>query len=139
MIKDKLYIDLTKHEQFEDFASQLQSNLISIKVIGNNSNNAENLSHSNHIEMKVKAPVFKSKIRAPSSWTEEEVREWFNNKKIKDSIVQNLSPCDGSLLEQLYITLTEVPEFFHSILRSDSNASLKDIVIFTSALKTLFK
>jgi hypothetical protein len=42
-------------------------------------------------------------------------------------------------LEQLYRTLKEVPEFFHSILRADTKASLRDIVFFTTELKQLFK
>ena len=80
-----------------------------------------------------------SKIKIVSDWNEQEANLWFKNKKITNSILENLSPCDGKLLKQLHITLNEVPEFFHSILRADSKASLKDIVIFTGELRELFK
>ena len=75
----------------------------------------------------------------PRTWSEEEVGIWFKNTKINVSITESLSPCDGRLLEQLYGTLIRVPEFFHSILHSDSNACLKDIVYFTAALAELFE
>ena len=77
--------------------------------------------------------------KAICDWSKQEVDLWFKNKKITSSIVENLSPCDGNLLDQLHLTLNQVPEFFHSILRSDSKASLKDIVIFTGELRALFK
>ena len=141
MIEDKLYIDLNKHEKFEGFTSQLHDFIKSIRTadhISITDKHKVSLTHS------LPVPVIKSKVpsterKAVSNWSEEQVKEWFNNTKISNLIAENLAPCDGVLLEQLYATMTEVPEFFHSILRSDSKASLKDIVVFTSALKALFK
>ncbi len=68
-------------------------------------------------------------------WSQEQVVNYFKSKNVNDSIIENLMPCDGQLLEQLHQTL----KFFHSILRADSKASLRDIVFFTSVLKQLFK
>jgi hypothetical protein len=71
-------------------------------------------------------------------WTEAEVDKWLNDQNIKASIIENISPCDGKLLDQLHQMSKEVPEFFFSCLRADSKASLKDVAYFTSELKSLF-
>ncbi len=79
------------------------------------------------------------KVKKVCNWTAQEANLWFKKKKITNLIFENLSPCDGKLLEQLHVTLNQVPEFFHSILRADSKASLKEIVTFTGELRDLFK
>lgn len=79
-----------------------------------------------------------NKIKA-IGWTQEQALAWFKSKCIKDSIMEALMPIDGILLDQLNRTLKEVPEFFHSILHKDSNASLRDIVVFTNELRSIFE
>ena len=74
-----------------------------------------------------------------SNWSQDQVLKHFKSKKVNDKIMKYLLPCDGRLLEQLYITLKEVTEFFHSILRSDSRASLNGIVLFTAEFSQPFK
>ena len=90
-------------------------------------------------QTEINLPPFTNNVKFNLDWNEEDVNNWFKRRRINESIVECLTPCHGSLLKQLYITLIEIPEFFHSILRSDSKASLKDIVYFASELKLLFK
>lgn len=84
-------------------------------------------------------PELSYKIKFNMDWSEDNVNNWFKKRKISESIIEYLSPCNGNLLEQLYITLIEIPEFFHSMLRADSRASLKEIVYFASELRQLFQ
>ena len=73
------------------------------------------------------------------NWTEVEVNLWFKNRNISFYITDNLSPCDGKILEQLYQMSKEVPEFFYSTLRADAKANIRDIAYFTSELRNIFK
>ena len=113
IIKDKKYIEFSKYKQFGQFATELNEH---VKSISGQLSSTQTLN--------------------PSSWSEEEVNNWFKNKKIKDLIIKRLVPCDGGLLEQLYQMLVTAPEFFHSILSSDS--SLKETLFFSAELKKLF-
>ena len=87
----------------------------------------------------IASPLVENKLRFNFEWNEEHVYNWLKSRNINDSIIACFTPCSASLLEQLYITLIEIPEFFHTILRADSKASLKDIVYFASELRLLFK
>ncbi len=87
----------------------------------------------------ISTPIVENKLRFNFDWSEQNVYDWFKSRNINDSIIACFTPCSASLLEQLYITLIEIPEFFHTILRADSKASLKDIVYFASELRQLFK
>ena len=133
ILGSKIYIDYTKYS-FEECSSRLQKELKNydpVNVLTTVSNNSSAVKKD--IE-NISAPT---KI-ITSSWTQDQVVDYFKSKKVNDLIIENLMPCDGRLLDQLYRTLKEVPEFFHSILRADSKASLRDIVFFTTELRQLF-
>ena len=87
---------------------------------------------------KPKKELSKTEKSSVYYWTEIEVNKWLNDQNIKPTIIENISPCDGKLLDQLFQISKEVPEFFFSSLRADSKASLKDVAYFTSELKSLF-
>ena len=71
-------------------------------------------------------------------WNDDDVNNWLLNKNITLSIKENILPCDGRLLEQLYKMSIEVPEFFYTSLRTDTKANLKDIATFATELRLLF-
>jgi hypothetical protein len=73
-----------------------------------------------------------------SSWSEEDVCNWFRNKKIKVSIREYLTPCDGKVLEELFKISKESRDFFLTKLDLDSNVNLKDIAFFRVELRSLF-
>ena len=135
MLGAKIYIDYTKYD-FDECSARLQKELKNIQGEDNDVSIVPAIKNEVAIEKTV-INVAPKKFMT-TNWTQEQVVEWFKSKKVNDLIIENLLPCDGQLLEQLYHTLKEVPEFFHSILRADSKASLRDIVFFTTELRYLF-
>jgi hypothetical protein len=132
----KIYIDFTKYG-FDECMTRLEKELKMFdqgdtKIIQQNDcieqDTAEKIPSSELIVKK----------KSVYLWTIEDTENWFNNKKIHSSIKENMSPCDGRLLEQLYKMSHEVPEFFYSTLRLDTKANLKDIACFTVELRLLF-
>ena len=90
------------------------------------------------------ALVAKQKITNQKSsivlkWNESDVEEWIRMKKIDISILDDLRPCDGRILNQLYKILTTAPEFFYCALTAKNKISLRDVAVFTSELESLFK
>ncbi len=71
-------------------------------------------------------------------WTESQVSEWLKEKKIHKKIVDNITPCNGKLLSQLYSIKSEAPEFFYHSVASNKTLSTIDIVLFVSELTNLF-
>jgi hypothetical protein len=166
MLGAKIYIDFTKYE-FEECISRLKKELFSIIEIKNELKNEKKTpaqtveveTNETKTEVKVSGKQFVDKVFGKNDikkiipeteiskpivshpahlWTEAEINFWLIDKNISPAIILNVSPCDGKLLEQLFRMSKEVPEFFFSSLRADTNASLKDIAYFTSELKILF-
>lgn len=151
MLGAKIYIDFTKYD-FEECTSRLRKELSNIR--NENDKREKKIEEVHQISNKIEEDIVivedtiidtkifinsvKEKNENAYYWTEAEVGNWLNEKKIKTSIIENIAPCDGKLLQQLYQISKEVPEFFYSSLRADSKASLKDVAFFTSELKSLF-
>ncbi len=75
------------------------------------------------------------------NWTDDQVEEWFEKMNIDHKIVENLTPCNGQVMYQLYNMLHFNPEFFYGSLKPITGNSLKDlknIAIFCLELKALF-
>ncbi len=140
MLGQKIYIDYTKYENDECNNRLLKE----IKSILN-----ENIRHKQDL----KAEYFNNKslnnetnvsglstdeLKLTLLWSENEVMIWMNAKQINSSIKENILPCNGRVLHQLYKMSADIPEFFYTILRSDTNSNLKDMAHFTSELKLLF-
>ncbi|RNA36713.1 hypothetical protein BpHYR1_013375 [Brachionus plicatilis] len=73
-------------------------------------------------------------------WNEKEVEKWIHEKNFNRHIMDNLRPCNGKILYQMFTMLETVPEFFYSTIRSDSNnqVTLRDLAEFSFELKQLF-
>lgn len=73
------------------------------------------------------------------NWTEQDVKRWANEKNLSPEVTKNILPCDGHVLQQYYLMLNNVPEFFFSSLNSNGNkVSLRDSGHFVSELRKLF-
>lgn len=76
------------------------------------------------------------------NWTETQVQKWFIEKKIDQTIIKNISPCDGRVLYELFIIKNETPEFFYKSIgfanNSFKNTNLRDIAHFSYELKKIF-
>lgn len=76
------------------------------------------------------------------NWTETQVQKWFIEKKIDQSIIKNISPCDGRVLYELFMIKNETPEFFYKSIgyvnNSFKNSNLRDIAHFSYELKKIF-
>ncbi len=74
-------------------------------------------------------------------WSESDVNKWLESKNFQPNIIENIRPCDGKIIYQLYSILKNAPEFFYTAIRSDSNNKvvLRDIALFTYELNALFE
>ena len=73
-------------------------------------------------------------------WKEEDVDSWLTEKKFSRALIENIKPCNGKILYQLYLMCKTAPEFFYCTLRTDSNnkINLKDLAFFSYELNNLF-
>jgi hypothetical protein len=115
----------SKHEDIEEKKHEVHHN---------KQHNISNDKTDSIIETVLKSIGVKASV---SDWTETDVDNWFLEKKILYSIKQNISPCDGNVLGQLYKMSVDVPEFFYSCLRNDTKANLKDLAFFANQLRLL--
>ena len=74
-----------------------------------------------------------------SNWSELQVIEWAKNLNINNSIIEDLKPCNGKILNQLFKILITAPEFFYCALTAKNRINLRDVAVFTSELEILFK
>ena len=73
-------------------------------------------------------------------WSEGDVEKWLESKSINTSIVENLKPCDGKILFQMYRILQSAPEFFYCAMKAEADyCALKDLALFVYELTALFK
>ena len=90
-------------------------------------------SKSNENEQK---PISKKGV---NEWKEKDVDKWAKGCKIRQDILENILPCNGKLLGQLYNMKREAPEFFYKSITSNKNLPTRDIAQFAMELELLFK
>lgn len=73
-----------------------------------------------------------------SNWSEAQVENWFKTKG-NSLIYDQLKPCDGLLLQQLYEMQINAPEFFYQYISLDNKLDKRSILVFSSSLKLLFR
>jgi hypothetical protein len=73
------------------------------------------------------------------TWVQEDVEKWFAEKNLNLEILNDLKPCDGKLLRQLFIMSNAAPDFFYHALSSKKYLSLRDTAMFASELAILFQ
>ena len=75
-------------------------------------------------------------------WEEKDVESWINEKQIRSSILDNIRPCNGELLYELFSIKMKAPDFFYETLMTSDNSvdqfTLRDYAVFFNELKKLF-
>jgi hypothetical protein len=72
------------------------------------------------------------------SWSEDEVREWFEANKIDKAIVDAITPCEGADLKQLHEMKRTAPEYYFQSLDRNKSIDLKHILKFNKLIEKLF-
>jgi len=76
------------------------------------------------------------------NWTEVDVEKWIEEKNIQSSILNNIRPCDGKLLFELFSIKIQAPDYFKESLMANQDIanqfSLRDYAVFFNELKKLF-
>jgi hypothetical protein len=81
------------------------------------------------------------------NWNEKKVDQWLKSKAINQVIIDHVSPCNGSVLFELYLISIEAPNYFYQHISTfkDDNIELADIenesnkILITIGDFTLFK
>ena len=71
-------------------------------------------------------------------WSPKKVATWLLEKKIHPVIVDNINPCSGKILHQLYEMQQTAPEFFYRSITSNQNVPTSNVAMFAYELKSLF-
>jgi len=71
-------------------------------------------------------------------WRESQVEQWANGCKIRQDILENILPCNGKVLHQLYCMKKEAPEFFYKSITSNKMLPTREIAMFALELDNLF-
>ena len=143
LLGSRIFIDFTKYEFSECIRrllleidnyhkSEIGSTLTAVDKPSEETNNANNNTETtiNHIE---------NKVKKTEDWTERDVKKWLKEKHINKLIVQNVSPCNGKILNQLYSIQCNAPEFFYKSITSNKVIPTKDIAVFSYELKLIFQ
>lgn len=140
MLGSRIFIDFTKYEFSECIRrllleidnyhkSEVGSTLTAVDKPSEETNKIETT--TNHIE--------NDKVKKAEDWTERDVKRWLKEKHINKLIVQNVSPCNGKILNQLYSIQCNAPEFFYKSITSNKVIQTKDIAVFSYELKLIFQ
>ena len=139
ILGSKIFIDFNKYE-FAECVRRLKKELAST--------NGVDISHNNYVQKPFNIsnpaafvePQMNSKpTSAKNEWSEDQVSKWAEEKQFNQLILENILPCDGSLLEQMFHMYINSPEFFYGSLNVNGKLNLKDTALFTRELKKLFE
>lgn len=119
IISDKIFVNFTKYS-FEECMKRLNREL----------KNLECCPEIIKLEENKEKPVEK--------WNEDEVKEWFRNNFLNESILNFFEPCNGIILKQIYEMRRDAPEFFYQSFRN-LNIDMNSILNFTHKLKNIFE
>ena len=81
----------------------------------------------------------KPKVHTAENWSEAAVKEWFLKNSVDQGIFDNLWPCSGIVLKQIYDMNKRAPEFYYYSLEKTKGGNLKTISLFTNFLIKLFE
>lgn len=126
----KIFIDFTKFE----FSESIRRLLIEIKHCVEEDNR-----RSSSI---ITEPVVRIEPKETNhciDWTEIDVSKWLREKEIHQIIVENVYPCNGRVLYQLYKMQCEAPEFFYKSISSKYGIPTRCIAHFAIELKDIFQ
>lgn len=133
ILGSKIFVDFTKYE-FHECIRRLKHELKSIHDTVSDQGKSEQDGSSRVTQRPVTAASRRLK------WTDEQINTWLTEKEFNTSLVENISPCNSALLEQYYVMLNSVPEFFYNALvNKNSDIKLRDYAYFVCELRKLFE
>jgi hypothetical protein len=65
--------------------------------------------------------------------------KWFKENNLNMNILEELKPCNSSMLKQIYDMKCKAPEFYYQTLKEIKQVDIRSIVIFSECLENLFK
>jgi hypothetical protein len=152
ILGSKMFINFKKYD-WEECIRRLRAEILSLQKksakqqkqpkklsktppLNNNNMISSNEKLTTTEDSKPEAPLKQNKLE----WKEEDVDSWIHEKKFSQTLIENIKPCNGKILYQLFIMCKNAPEFFYSSLRNESNnnISLKDLALFSYELNNLF-
>jgi hypothetical protein len=140
IIGDKIFVNFTKYELNECFKRLkkeikkcMENDFVDLKE-GINVSNIQLNESNTHLIVSNKA-----RIDVAEKWTENDVKEWFVKNNLNMAILENLMPCSGIVLEQIYIMRLNAPQFFYQSLKEIPNVNLSSISLFAHYLVKLFE
>lgn len=128
ILSDKIFINFTKYV-FDECMNRLKREISSIYSV----NVYQTVAIKN---------VYLSLKKEPESvknWSEVQVKEWLDSNQTNQFIVEQIFPCDGNILIQLYEMRRDAPEFYYQALNKNNTVDLKSIMLFTQYLKSFLK
>ena len=139
----KIFIDFIKYD-FSESMRRLKSELDRFdhdnhdetKEENKNNNTTENNETQENSKNEKNEPQTN---RIIENWSEQEVENWLNEKKIHSVICENVKPSNGNILKQLYLMQQNAPEFFYSSISSNKQIATREVALFAYELKILFK
>lgn len=72
-------------------------------------------------------------------WSPKKVETWLTEKRIHEVIIQNIVPCSGKILAQLYEMQSQCPSFFYGSITSNQQVPTSQVATFAFELKSLFE
>jgi len=132
ILGSKIFVNFTKYN-FEECMRRLKHEIVSFEQ-----SEQENKTHVVEIIKNPVVDVVQSK--ETYNWSEYQVENWLLEKKINKSIQENVSPCDGKILFQLYEMMNTAPEFFYSsIVHQTKLFQQEKLLVFRNYIYYLFK
>lgn len=133
IISDKIFINFTKYDH-DECMRRLLNEIKSLNSPPSHHGEAGLV----QITSTKTTPNGPSRAQLIENWTEDEVKKWFTDCKIHESIMEELFPCTGIILQQLYDMKSTAPEFYYQSMGKNKNVNLRSILQFTHHLNKLF-
>ena len=133
ILGSKIFINFTKYD-FTECTRRLLSEIRNTVGL-----NGEEKRKESATKVETKSTGNSNHNNGVNNWSESEVEKWLREKQINPVITQNVFPCNGQILNQLYSIQSEAPEFFYKSISSNQSIPTKDVAFFTFELKRLFQ
>lgn len=120
----KIFVNFAKYD-FQECMRRLKEEINSVNIPEHKPSETKTTAHPTQ-----NTKVIKQSIQT-IDWTETDVNKWLSSKYINTIISENVKPCDGKILFQLYEMMNEAPEFFYSSITSNNTIPTREVAVFT--------
>jgi hypothetical protein len=80
-----------------------------------------------------------SETAAIVDWDYYRVLQWFEENTVHEAVRENLRPCDGEVLKEVFMMKQRAPEFFYSRFDRVVEGDLRALAEFSAQLSELFE